>query len=83
MVSSGSTFKDLVLYLISILDLIVPFLAALALALFMWSGVRYIYKARDSKGLAAERTAIVWGLVALFVLFSIWGILEMLERTFL
>ncbi len=72
--SNASSFKDVVLWVVGIIHLIIPVLFALGLVIFLWSGVRYIYKAGgESHG--KERDALLWGLIALFVAFSVWGIL--------
>jgi hypothetical protein len=56
-----------------------PVLAALAVACFFYGLVRYIYYAGDAKGHEFGRQAIIWGLVGLFVIFSLWGILQFLK----
>ncbi len=83
MLSHSSSLKDLVTFVINIITLIIPVLTVLALVIFLWSGVRYIYKAEETAGKGPERDAMLWGLIALFVLFSIWGILKILSNTLL
>jgi len=51
-----------------------PVLVALALVLFMVGVVKYIY----SEGEHKNRDLIMWSLIALFVMVSIWGILRIL-----
>jgi predicted Na+-dependent transporter len=76
-------FADLVRELVGLIDVAIPVLLGLALALFLWSGVKYVYKAGDAKGKGEERQALLWGLVAMFVLFSLWGILALLKESFI
>lgn len=83
MVGPHSTFGDVVFYIISLIDVAIPVLATLALVLFFVGIVRYVAKSGDAHGKAEERQIIMWGLIALFVLFSIWGILRILNNTFL
>jgi len=83
MLSTGSSFKDVVTFLIGLINLTIPVLTALALLIFLWAGVRYIYKAEETAGKGPEREALLWGLIALFVIFSIWGILRILNATLL
>lgn len=79
--TKASSLKDVVAFVIGYIDLIIPVLLALALVLFMWSGVQYIRKSGESHGKGAEREALLWGVVALFVLFSVWGILRIVCTT--
>lgn len=83
MLSHSSSLKDVVSWTIGIINQIIPVLTVLALALFMWAVVRYILKAEESHGKGEERTALLWGIIALFVLFSVWGIVKILQRTLL
>lgn len=73
--TTSTSFASVVAYLIGIINSIIPVLAALALLLFMWGVFQYIYHSGKRK----NRDAIMWGLIALFVLFSIWGILRLLN----
>ncbi len=68
-----TSFADIVAYVIGILNSIVFVLASLALLLFLWGVFKYVYTAGAKK----NRKAMLWGLIALFVLFSIWGILRL------
>ncbi len=83
MLSTSSAFRDVVSFVIHLIDLTIPVLTALALVIFLWSAVRYVTKAGETAGRGPAREAMLWGLVALFVLFSIWGILRLLCSTFL
>ncbi len=56
-----------------------PVLASLAVACFFYGLVRYIYYAGDAKGHEFGRQAIIWGLVGMFIIFSLWGILQFLK----
>ncbi len=82
MLSSHSTFKDLVAYVIGLIDLTIPVLFVLALVLFMWAAFKFVYKAGGEAD-GRERDAIIWGLISLFVIFSIWGILRLVCSTLL
>lgn len=72
------SFASIVAELIKIINQVIPVLGALALVLFMVGVVRYIRSGNEKK----NRDEIMWSLVALFVLFSIWGILRILTNTF-
>ncbi len=67
-------FEVIVSSILKIFDTALPVLVALALVLFMIGVVKYIY----SEGEHKNRGLIVWSLIALFVLVSVWGILRVL-----
>ena len=50
--------------------------------IFFWGLVRYIYSAGEGEH-REGRDLMLWGLLALFVLFSIYGILRVLDNEFL
>lgn len=83
MLTNSSSLRDVVASLIGLINLTIPVLITLIVVLFMWAGVRYIYTADQTEGKGPEREALLWGLVALFVVFSVWGILRLLCSTFL
>jgi len=74
------SLAQLVNQFVDLINLAVPVLGGIALLLFLFSVVRYIAKAGDSHGKSEEQKAMMWGLVALFVLFSIWGILRIFKE---
>lgn len=80
MLNTRGTFADLIDSVLGIFNIILPVLAAIALVLLFIGIVKYI----SSEGHKSEHgKAILWSLVALFILLSIWGILRVLQNTFL
>ncbi len=75
-----ATFADIVAYLIGLLNQFVYVLAALAVVVFLWGMVKYVRNAAIGK--RQDKKAILWSLVALFVLFSVWGILRVMCTSF-
>ncbi len=80
--SSGQTFSSIVLDIVSLINLIIGVLSAFAIVIFFYGLVRYIRESSDSHGHNEGKERIVWSLVALFVLFSIWGILALMSVAF-
>jgi len=62
--------------------MLVGVLSALAVVVFFIGLVRYVKDSGDSKGHQEGRERIIWSLLALFILFSIWGILAILNTSF-
>jgi len=63
-------------------QLTVPVLVALALLYFFWGIASFILKADDQEELKKGRSRIVWGLVVLFLVLSVAGLLAVVENTF-
>ena len=55
--------------------------AALALLVFFWGLVKFISKAGDQAAIEEGRKLMIWGVLALFVMVSVWGILHILQET--
>lgn len=72
------TLATLVSQIVGIINLLVAFLGMVALVIFIAGGVRYLYKADDSRK-QAQKEFLGWSLVALFVLVSVFGILQILQ----
>ena len=72
------TLSTLVGQIIGIINLLVALLGSVALVIFVWGGVRYLFKADDS-GKQAQKDFLKWSLVALFLIVSVFGILQMVQ----
>lgn len=55
------------------LDLLVPIVITLALIYFIWGIVKYVIAQSDDQK-ADAKTHIIYGVIAMFVIVSIWGI---------
>ena len=75
------TFSGLVYMLISFINPMAAILVSLALLTFFWGIVQYIYSG-GSEGHENGRQLMAWGIVAIFVLISIWGLARILTTTF-
>lgn len=62
-----------------IINTLIGIVGALALLVFFWGLVKYIANAGDEKAKAQGRNIMVGGVIALFVMFSVWGIIRFLQ----
>lgn len=53
--------------------------AGLALLVFFWGLVKFIRSVSET-GKTEGRTFMIWGIVALFVMMSVWGIIGFMQR---
>jgi|GEM_PF-743957 uncharacterized membrane protein len=56
--------------------------ATIALLVFFWGIIKYISSSGDAEDAKKGKSIMVYGAVALFVLFSIFGIIRFLQREF-
>lgn len=72
------TFSGLVSQVISVVNLLAGLLGSIALLIFIYGGVRYIYRSDDSHR-QAQKEFLGWSLLALFLIVSVFGILQVVQ----
>ncbi len=72
---------NLLCAVLGILALLIKLVAALALVFFFWGGGQFILHAGDAKAREEGKQKMIWSIIALFVMFSIYGILGLISGT--
>jgi hypothetical protein len=82
--SSGSitSFSDLVSKINGVLAGVVPVIFGVALIYFLWNLTQFILNMDNEDARKKARDHMVWGIVALFVMVSVWGLVGVLTGTF-
>ena len=65
-----------------IVNSLVPLFMTLALVYFIWGLIKYIRAAGDPEAAKEGRSIMIWGVVALFVMASVWGLTSALQDIF-
>lgn len=60
---------------------LIGLLTGLAVLLFVWGIVQYILYAGDEKKKKSAKDTLLYGIIALFVLFSFWSIVQLLKNS--
>lgn len=60
---------------------VIPLIIALTVLVFLWGVFKFVI-ANDADGRKEARGYMVWGIVSLFVMVSVWGLVNLLARTF-
>ena len=63
------------------LNLLVPLLIGVAVVYFIWQVFNYTIAGDEEKKKNAK-TGIIWGIVGIFIMVSIWGLVGILQSTF-
>lgn len=64
-----------------LLDQLVVFLIALAVVWFIWNVIRYTMSDDEEKK-GAAKNQMIWGIIAIAVIVSIWGLVAILQNIF-
>lgn len=76
-----SNVGGLITYWVGPLTYIIYILFTLAIVVFFWGIVIFIAHAGDEKAVQEGKGFIVWGMVGIFVMVSIWGIVGYLQAS--
>lgn len=80
--AQARNFSEFVTIIIGILNLVVPLVFGIAVIGFLWGGAHLILHADSEEQRTKGRSLLVWGIIALFVMVSVWGILGILINSF-
>lgn len=82
-VFAADTFASLIGKAVYVINLAIPVLGGAILLVFMWNSARYIFSAGNAEEKGKGKALIGWGIAGLFVVFSIWGIVNIIANTFI
>lgn len=78
-----SNFKDLVQAVIGcFLRPAVYLIIAMSIIAFLWGTFKLLIVDADSKDKGPAKNFMFWGIVGIFVMVSLWGLVNVLSRTF-
>ena len=72
--------RELISEALDLVKLLGAVAAAAALLFFFWGLAKLIFYAGDETKRGEGKKVMFWGIIALFVLFSIWGIVDYIGR---
>lgn len=75
-------FKDIVALAIDLLEQALYILVALSMIVVLWGGVRLLLNFGDERGMQSGRQILLWGIIGLFVIFSVWGLVQIVQSAF-
>ncbi|HDQ16762.1 MAG TPA: hypothetical protein ENN31_01405 [Candidatus Vogelbacteria bacterium] len=65
-----------------IIALLIPIMIALGIVIFFYGLAMYLLKAGEEEGQRGARNLMIYGVVAVFVMVSIWGLVAMIRESF-
>jgi len=83
-VPAGSdTFSSIVSNtILPLIDSAIGFIMVLSVLAFVYGVITFIYSSGDDQSRVAGKRAMFWGIVALFCMVSVWGLVKIIKVTF-
>lgn len=79
---AGKSFKDIILYVVDIINSTIPILVSIAFIVFFWGLSKFVIGADNDKEVKNGKEFMLWGILALFILISVRTILGLLSNEF-
>ena len=80
--STITTFGGLLNRVNLVLNAVVPFLVGIAVFIVIWGVFKYIANAAEEEKRAEARAFVVWGIIGIFAMVSVWGFVNILVNSF-
>lgn len=80
MMASAATLLDTLALANTFLNALIGLFITLAIVIFFWGLIKYLMEAGEKK--AEGLQIMMYGILAIFVMVSIWGIIRLLQSTF-
>ncbi len=78
--ANAQTLGGVIGLISDVLNALIGILIALAIVVFFWGLVQYLVNVGEEKGQGLQ--IMFYGVIAIFVMVSIWGIIRLLQTTF-
>lgn len=66
----------------NLLNRVAPLIIGIAFVFFIWGIVKYVTAGGDDEKQTEARQTMIYGIIALFVMTSVWGLVNVLAGTF-
>ena len=76
-----TTFTGLLGRLNSLINALIPFIVGLAVFVIIWGIFVYVAQAGDEEKRVQARKFIVWGVIGVFFMLSVWGLVNILVNS--
>jgi len=80
---ANSKFQDVLCFVTKIInDSVIPLIFAVAVLSFVWGVVQFVINNGEEAKREKGRQFMIWGIIALAVMISVWGLVRILGSTF-
>lgn len=81
-VTFAQNIQSIFLLFSNLLNALIGMLITVAIVVFFWGLIKYLLHDGSSEDAHKGVYQMIWGIVAIFVMVSIWGLVALLQRTF-
>jgi hypothetical protein len=81
-VSTQQGLSSFITWLQTLMGLIVPILIGLAIIVFLYGVLRFIFNAGDEAKRSEGKMFIIYGLIGIVIMVSVWGLVGFIQGTF-
>lgn len=75
-VPAPTAIQGLTEYIVGAVNTIVPIVAAIGAVVFLWGAAQFVFGAGDEKKRTEGRTIMIYSLIGIVLVFSVWGIIR-------
>lgn len=79
-VAFAQSLQTVLVTVSNILGILVPIFITLAVLAFFWGLVKYLWGGAEDKD--AAKNIMIWGVIAIFVMVSVFGLVQLIGNTF-
>lgn len=76
-----NNLNDIFTFIKNILNTVLPLIIAAAVVYFVW-GMFQVFLASDEEKKDKAKNTVIYGVIAIFVMISVWGLVNILYNTF-
>jgi FtsH-binding integral membrane protein len=80
--ATADSLTDLISIVQSVFSALVPLIVSLAVVVFLWGVLKYVIAGSNKDGKEEGRKFMIWGIIGLVVMVSVWGLVAMVKNTF-
>lgn len=77
-----NSLGDVLTLATNIINQLMPFIVALAVLYFIWGVFQFVMASGDDEARKVGRQKMMWGIIGIFVMVSVWGLVNLLEGSF-
>lgn len=74
-------FRDVSNLFVGLITSLIPILVGAATLVFFWGLVKFLVQSDNPDAHARGRELMMWGVIAIFIMLSIWGIVRFMQRS--
>jgi heme/copper-type cytochrome/quinol oxidase subunit 2 len=82
MALAAQDIESLIDKILGIINLVIPLLIAVAVVIFLYGVVKYITAGASEESRKEARSVMLYGIIGLFVMVAVWGLVNVLVETF-